>query len=79
MIKKRRAFSSGDQTDDKKRSFSNWNMAYFDTSLEGLSKSDIENFERNLLMLAEFSDRLSTTVNMFWLNVRKVMLNLKLA
>ncbi|MAU71988.1 MAG: hypothetical protein CML04_07815 [Pseudozobellia sp.] len=64
---------------DKKRSFSNWNMAYFDTSLEGLSKSDIENFERNLLMLAEFSDRLSTTVNMFWLNVRKVMLNLKLA
>ena len=63
---------------DKDRSFSDWNMAYFDPVSNGFGKADLENFERNLLLLAEFSDRLSTTVNLFWLNVRKIVLNLKM-
>lgn len=63
---------------DDERSFSNWNMAYFDPMLHGLSDADIVNFEKNLLLLADFSDRLSTTVNLFWLNVRKIILNLKI-
>lgn len=64
---------------DRKRSFTKWSMAYFDPTLPGVVKSDLQNFEHNLLLLAELSDRLSTTVNLFWLNVKKIILNLKLA
>ena len=67
-----------DELDDE-RSFSDWNMAYFDPGVHSLSKSELQNFEKNILMLADFSDKLSTTVNMFWLNVRKIILNLKTA
>ncbi|MFC4097544.1 BLUF domain-containing protein [Euzebyella saccharophila] len=64
---------------DEERSFSDWNMAYFDPHLHGLNKADIANFEKNLLLLADFSERLSTTVNLFWINVRKIILNLKIS
>lgn len=63
---------------DDERSFSDWNMAYFDPTANGIDTSDLQNFERNLLMLSDFSDKLSTTVNLFWFNVRKVILNLKI-
>ncbi|SHJ80151.1 BLUF domain-containing protein [Pseudozobellia thermophila] len=63
---------------DDKRSFSDWNMAYFDPTMQGIDTSDLQNFERNLLMLSDFSDKLSATVNLFWFNVRKAILNLKI-
>lgn len=64
---------------NKDRSFTDWNMAYFDPVFHDFGKADLVNFESNLLLLADFSDRLSTTVNLFWLNVKKIILDLKLA
>ena len=55
------------------RSFSDWNMAFYSAD-DGLGENgELRNFERNLLLLAELTDSATSSLNMFWISVRKLL------
>ena len=55
------------------RAFSDWNMAFY-SNVNGRDKNgELRNFERNLLLLAELADGATSSLNMFWISVRKLL------
>jgi len=55
------------------RNFNDWNMAFY-SAVDGLGKNgELRNFERNLLLLAELTDSATSSLNMFWISVRKLL------
>ena len=48
------------------RSFPNWGMAYYPIDASNTSQSEFEQFERNLLLLADFTEPKHLTAKLFW-------------
>lgn len=55
------------------RNFSDWNMAYYTQSKGGGQNEEMTNFERNLFLLSELSEGTTSTLNMFWKSVGKLI------
>lgn len=55
------------------RAFSDWNMAFYTTVNGKDNNGELRNFERNLLLLAELADSATSSLNMFWISVRKLL------
>ena len=54
------------QDDDVKRTFPNWGMAYYPIDSKSTSKSEFEQFKRNLMLLADFTEPTNVTAKLFW-------------
>ena len=58
----------------EKRTFPNWGMAYYPIDDKNLSKTELEQFRRNLKLLADFAQPTSATTLLFWKKVRLLVL-----
>ncbi len=57
----------------EKRTFSEWGMAYFPIDSNNFSLSELEQFRRNLRLLADFSKPQSVTSILFWVKVKSLL------
>ncbi|WP_373519005.1 BLUF domain-containing protein [Pricia sp.] len=57
----------------EKRTFPDWGMAYFPIDEGSVSRSELEQFRRNLKLLADFSKPESVTSILFWVKVKSLM------
>ncbi|HEA21367.1 hypothetical protein LCGC14_0708390 [marine sediment metagenome] len=55
------------------RTFPEWGMAYFPIDDNFVSRSELEQFRRNLKLLADFSSPKSVTSILFWVKVKSLM------
>lgn len=56
-----------------KRTFPEWGMAYFPLDESNVSKSELEQFRRNLRLLADFSKPESVSSILFWVKVKSLL------
>ena len=54
------------EDDEVKRTFPNWGMAYYPIDSKSTSKSEFEQFRRNLMLLADFTEPTNVTAKLFW-------------
>lgn len=54
------------EDDIDKRTFPNWGMAYYPIDAKTTSKSEFEQFKRNLLLLADLTEPTHLTAKLFW-------------
>lgn len=57
----------------EKRTFPEWGMAYFPIDKDKVSRSELEQFRRNLKLLADFSKPESVTSILFWVKVKSLL------
>ena len=57
----------------EKRTFPEWGMAYFPIDQNNFSHSELEQFRRNLKLLADFSKPKSVTSILFWVKVKSLL------
>lgn len=57
----------------EKRTFPEWGMAYFPIDQNNYSRSELEQFRRNLKLLADFSKPESVTSILFWVKVKSLL------
>ena len=55
------------------RTFPEWGMAYFPIDEDNVSRSELEQFRRNLKLLADFSKPESVSSILFWVKVKSLM------
>ena len=55
------------------RTFPEWGMAYFPIDESSVSQGELEQFRRNLKLLADFSNPKSVTSILFWVKVKSLM------
>lgn len=48
------------------RSFPNWGMAYYPIDADTINQNEFEQFKRNLLLLADFTEPKHLTAKLFW-------------
>ncbi len=58
-----------------KRNFSDWSMAFHDLGEDVIIEKDLLTFEKNLFQLSESAYKTSPASYLFWLNVRKQIIN----
>ena len=54
------------------RIFPDWNMAYHSVDKD-ISRTDVELFEKNLLMLSKISQKPTASVSLFWQSINALM------
>nr|WP_321413739.1 BLUF domain-containing protein [uncultured Allomuricauda sp.] len=54
------------EDENVERSFPNWGMAYYPVDASVTNKSEFEQFKRNLLLLADFTEPKHLTAKLFW-------------
>ena len=57
------------------RSFEHWSMAFHEANENSLDRNDLALFENNLTLLSRFIEKPTTTLSLFWINVRKIIEN----
>ncbi|SDF20905.1 Sensors of blue-light using FAD [Pricia antarctica] len=57
----------------EKRTFSEWGMAYFPIDENNVNHSELEQFRRNLKLLADFSKPESLSSILFWVKVKALL------
>ena len=57
----------------KERTFPKWGMAYFPIDENHVSGNELEQFRRNLKLLADFSNPSSVTSILFWVKVKALL------
>lgn len=57
----------------EKRTFPEWGMAYFPVDENDVTRSELEQFRRNLKLLADFSKPESVTSILFWVKVKSLL------
>ncbi|MBW8244565.1 hypothetical protein K1F50_17285, partial [Muricauda oceani] len=58
------------EDENVERSFANWGMAYYPIDAETTSKSEFEQFKRNLLLLADLTTPKNLTAKLFWERIK---------
>ncbi|MGB6150788.1 MAG: hypothetical protein WBG48_02250, partial [Pricia sp.] len=53
--------------------FPEWGMAYFPVDENDVTRSELEQFRRNLKLLADFSKPESVTSILFWVKVKSLL------
>lgn len=56
--------------DIEERTYPNWGMAYYPVDPNVFSKSELEQFRRNLLLLSDLSQSKSVTAHLFWKRIK---------
>jgi len=57
----------------EKRTFPEWGMAYFPIDENHVNRSELEQFRRNLRLLADFSKPESVSSILFWVKVKALL------
>ena len=57
------------------RTFPNWGMAYYPIDKDTLLKGEFEQFKRNLLLLANFTEPTNVTARLFWKRIKFIVAN----
>ncbi|MBM1104598.1 BLUF domain-containing protein [Aurantibacter crassamenti] len=65
--KKVHLFSQDDITN---RTFPNWGMAYYPVDENDFNENELEQFKRNLLLLADLTTSKSVTASLFWKRIK---------
>jgi len=57
----------------EERTFPNWGMAYYPIDEKATSKSELEQFRNNLLLLADLTDLTHMTARLFWKRIKFII------
>ena len=58
-----------------KKTFNSWSMAFQDIGDEHIKIMNHTIFEKNILLLSDFSDRPTGAIKLFWQRVKQIILN----